>query len=252
MWNAGESLTPKRPHMGAKRRTPLPLGATWIEEEQAFNFAVYAEHAESVTLLLYSADDLVNPILTFQFDFIRNKSGRIWHCRLPLDQMRVLAVTPTRSRDKSFPSFTASIRDKVLLDPYAKSVFFPPEFDRKLAWRRSQRRKGAAGVLTGHAVEFDWSGVVPPRPESETIIYELHVKGFTKNPNSGVHLCVPAHTPAGGKDPVSEGAWDHRRRTDADISARPSRRRLLGLHAFEFLFSACAVCSNPRQRWAAS
>jgi pullulanase/glycogen debranching enzyme len=44
----------------AERRTwaqteglPLPLGATWIPEEQAFNFAVYAEHAETVTLLLY-------------------------------------------------------------------------------------------------------------------------------------------------------------------------------------------------------
>ena len=33
---------------------PLPLGATWIQEEQAFNFAVCAEHAESVKLLLYS------------------------------------------------------------------------------------------------------------------------------------------------------------------------------------------------------
>jgi len=43
--------------------TPLPLGATWIEEEQAFNFAVYAERAESVTLLLYSRTDLAKPIL---------------------------------------------------------------------------------------------------------------------------------------------------------------------------------------------
>src|SRR6185369_7713406 len=34
--------------------SPLPLGVTWIEEEQAFNFAVHAEHAESVTLLLYA------------------------------------------------------------------------------------------------------------------------------------------------------------------------------------------------------
>ena len=66
---------------------PLPLGATWIEGEQAFNFSVYAEHAESVTLLLYSADDLANPMLRFHFDLLRNKSGRIWHCRLPLNEM---------------------------------------------------------------------------------------------------------------------------------------------------------------------
>ena len=43
--------------------------------------AEHAERAESVTLLLYSASDLVNPLLTFRFDFLRNKSGRIWHCR---------------------------------------------------------------------------------------------------------------------------------------------------------------------------
>ena len=60
---------------------PLPLGIKWIEEEQAFNFAVHSEHAESVTLLLYAAADLVNPVATFRFDFLHNKSGRIWHCR---------------------------------------------------------------------------------------------------------------------------------------------------------------------------
>ncbi|MGA7893235.1 MAG: hypothetical protein WCA49_08430, partial [Candidatus Sulfotelmatobacter sp.] len=77
-----------------KRRTwahteglPLPLGVTWIEEDQAFNFAVCAEHAESVNLFLYSPADLTKPVLTFQFDPIRNKSGRIWHCRIPLDQL---------------------------------------------------------------------------------------------------------------------------------------------------------------------
>jgi Carbohydrate-binding module 48 (Isoamylase N-terminal domain) len=55
----------------------LPLGVKWIEEKQAFNFAVHSEHAESVTLLLYSADP-VKPVLTFRFDFLHNESGRIW------------------------------------------------------------------------------------------------------------------------------------------------------------------------------
>ena len=45
--------------------SPLPLGVTWIEGEQAFNFAVHAEHAESVTLLLYAATDLVDPLLAY-------------------------------------------------------------------------------------------------------------------------------------------------------------------------------------------
>lgn len=60
--------------------SPLPLGATWIEAEQAFNFAVHAEHAESITLLLYAPSDLVNPLFAYRFDFLLHKSGRIWHC----------------------------------------------------------------------------------------------------------------------------------------------------------------------------
>jgi len=48
---------------------------------------VCVEHAESVKLFLYSPPDLAKPVLTFQFDPVRNKSGRIWHYRIPLDQM---------------------------------------------------------------------------------------------------------------------------------------------------------------------
>jgi isoamylase len=68
--------------------SPLPLGVTWIEAEQAFNFAIHSEHAESVTLLLYASTDLVNPLLTYRFDYLLNKSGRIWHCRIPAIELR--------------------------------------------------------------------------------------------------------------------------------------------------------------------
>ena len=167
---------------------PLPLGASWIEEEQAFNFALCAEHAESVTLLLYSPGDLANPILTFHFDSLRNKSGRIWHCRIPLNQMgdaRYYAYSVSGQAVAGLYSFD---HEKVLLDPYAKGVFFPPAFDRKLASRPgSNAGKAPLGVLPVHCWEFDWGEDVSPRPESEAIVYELHVKGFTRNPNSGVH-----------------------------------------------------------------
>jgi pullulanase/glycogen debranching enzyme len=46
----------KCPTWAQTEGTTLPLGATWTEEGRAFNFAVHAEHAASVTLLLYSAD----------------------------------------------------------------------------------------------------------------------------------------------------------------------------------------------------
>ena len=146
-----------------KRRTwaqtegsPLPLGATWIAEEQTFNFAVYAEHAESVTLLLYSAYDLANPILRFQFDFVRNKSGRIWHCRLPLNEMRGARYYAYEVSGQVVSELHTFDPDKVLLDPYANCVFFPPDFDRKLAIAPGPNAgKAPLGVLTGHRVTFE-------------------------------------------------------------------------------------------------
>jgi isoamylase len=167
---------------------PLPLGATWIEDEQALNFAVYAEHAESVNLLLYSPSDLANPILTFRFDSLCNKSGRIWHCRIPLNQMRDARYYAYSVSGQVVSGLHGVDPDKVLVDPYAKGVFFPPRFDRKEAiGPGTNAGKAPLGTLPGYRITFDWSGDVSPRPESDAIIYELHIKGFTKNPNSGVH-----------------------------------------------------------------
>ena len=167
---------------------PLPLGVTWIHEDQAYNFAVYAEHADHVTLLLYSPSDLAIPAIEFHFDPVRNKSGRIWHCRIPHQQAldcRYYAYSVSGHASTGLNGFDP---EKILLDPYAKTVFFPPAFDRKRAMKPGPNAGQAPlGVLPGKQVAFDWSGDVPPRPESDAIVYELHVKGFTRNPNSGVH-----------------------------------------------------------------
>src|SRR5208282_4381045 len=76
--------------------------------------------------------------------------------------------------------------DKILLDPYAKSAFFPPTFDRAAASHPgSNAGKAPLGLLAGAGEVFNWSGDRRPRHQSDTIIYELHVRGFTINPNSG-------------------------------------------------------------------
>ena len=54
--------------------TPFPLGVTWVEEEHAYNFALYSKHAWDVTLLLYGEDDLVTPLLRCNLSPLRNKS----------------------------------------------------------------------------------------------------------------------------------------------------------------------------------
>ena len=57
--------------------SPTPLGATWIAAEQAYNFALYSKYATRVTLLLYQPGDLVNPVRTYDFHYLENKTGRV-------------------------------------------------------------------------------------------------------------------------------------------------------------------------------
>lgn len=169
---------------------PFPLGSTRIEEEDAYNFALYSKHAQSVTLLLYTERDIVNPVFEYPFDYLKNKTGRVWHCRIPFAAMRGASYYayrvdgPTPHGRFEWHWFD---RDKILLDPYAKSVFFPPAFDRLAAVRPgSNAGKAPLGVLNGDSERFDWQGDRRPRHEADTVIYELHVGGFTRNPNSGV------------------------------------------------------------------
>ena len=181
-------LARSRPTWAQAEGSPLPLGVSWIHKEQAFNFAVHAEGAESVTLLLYSARDLANPLLTYSFDFLRNKSGRVWHCRIPMNKLGeacYYAYSVSGQRVSQLDSFDPQ---KVLLDPYAKCIFFPPGFSRELATREgSNAGRAPLGVLTGHREQFDWTGDRSAHHDSDAIIYELHVKGFTKHPSSGIH-----------------------------------------------------------------
>jgi isoamylase len=166
---------------------PLPDGAVWIESDQAFNFAIHSERAESVALLFYSARDLVNPVFTFRFDFLRNKSGPVWHCRIPaadLGDARYYAYSVSGPIGVPFHAFDPQ---KILLDPYAKCIFFPPGFDRALATREgSNAGRAPLGSIAAHRASFDWESDLLQHHESDAIIYELHVRGFTRNPNSGV------------------------------------------------------------------
>jgi isoamylase len=181
----------KRPTWAQAEGNPLPLGVTWIEEEQAFNFAIHAAHAESVTLLLFSGTDLVNPVLSFRFDFLRNKSGRIWHCRIPITKISEARYYAYSVSGQSVPQLHSFDPQKILLDPYAKCISFPTDFDRALAMREGANAgRAPLGALTAHRTTFDWAGDRSPQHQSDAIIYELHVRGFTKNSNSGVD---PSH-----------------------------------------------------------
>ena len=174
-----------------KEGSPSPLGPTWIPEEKAYNFAIYSKYAISVKLLLYHPNDVVTPVHTYDFHHFRNKTGRIWHARIPrigMGHARYYAYSidgPPASEDRfERHAFDAT---KILLDPYAKSVFFPPTFDRIAAIGPGNNAgKAPLGLLCEEDAFFEWAQDSRPRYDSDLIIYEMHIRGFTMNPNSAV------------------------------------------------------------------
>ena len=167
---------------------PQPLGATWIAGAQAYNFALYSMAAASVTLRLYAEADLVTPVQTVTLDFLRHKSGPVWHAQVPAD-LAPSAKYYAYSVDGPTGPGTGGRFDpsKTLLDPYARAVFFPPGFLRAAAQAPGANAGQAPlGVLPAPDAPFDWGDDPRPRHTSDTVVYEMHVKGFTNNPNSGV------------------------------------------------------------------
>ena len=116
--------------------SPFPLGVTWIAEEQAYNFALYSKHADRVTLLLYKDEDVIHPAFTYRFEHLKNKTGRVWHCRIPKQathEARYYAYMVDGPEPNGRYEWHHFDPQKVLLDPYARAVFFPPSFDRQAA-----------------------------------------------------------------------------------------------------------------------
>ena len=169
--------------------SPLPMGATWLEDEQAWNFALYSKHAEHVVLLLYGADDAVNPLFACDLDYLHHKSGRVWHCRLPaevLERAAYYAYRVTGPAPEDHSEWHAFDAEKVLLDPYAKAVFLPAAFDRRAAIDSGDNTgKAPLGILLSEAAEPVLTSH-RPRHESDAVVYELHVRGFTFSPTSGL------------------------------------------------------------------
>ncbi|MCH2448520.1 MAG: isoamylase [Gracilimonas sp.] len=168
--------------------TPYPLGVTSIDGDHACNFALYSETATGVTLLLYAKDDTKTPCYKYSFDLAINKTAHIWHCRVPHTIMQKAACYAYRIEGPDEPASGKRFDpDKILLDPYAEAVYFPPDFDRKAAQKKgSNAGKAPLGVIHTHAPAFDWEETVKPKHTHDTIIYELHVHGFTRHTSSGI------------------------------------------------------------------
>ena len=167
----------------------MPLGAHWVEEEQAYNFSIYSQHARAVALLFYDEHDQTTPCFEFALDPLVHRTTQVWHCRLPVEMLRdarYYAYQMDGPRAVESKWRHAYDPDKVLLDPYARRVFFPPGFDREAArGPGSNAGKAPLGVLADDP-PFDWGDDRRPRHRGDLIIYEMHVRGFTRSETSGV------------------------------------------------------------------
>jgi glycogen operon protein len=149
------------------------------------NFSLYSHSAESVELLLF-ADGSSEPGVALALDGQQHRTDNYWHVHVPdvgAGQRYGYRVSgPSRPRDGL--RFDAT---KVLLDPYAKAVI-DDDYDRVQACAPSLMNEGASmlGVVVD-PLAYDWQGDTPlRRPMQGGAIYEMHIRGFTNHPSSGV------------------------------------------------------------------
>ncbi|MFT3698676.1 MAG: alpha-amylase family glycosyl hydrolase [Kofleriaceae bacterium] len=163
---------------------PYPLGVTYCARDRSYNFALYSKHATEVRLLLFD-NRIDRPACELALDPLRNKSGRIWHCRVPATQVEACRYYAYRVEGPDAnPPFDlhAFHDDKLLVDPYARSIHLPSTFSRAAAiGPGSNLGRAALGELTRRRFAAPRER---PHHDGDAVIYELHVRMFTNDPSS--------------------------------------------------------------------
>lgn len=160
------------------------MGASF--QKGGVNFSIYSKHATAVELLLFSESEDSRPVRTIGLDPIDNKTFHYWHCFVPdvsNGQIYGYRVYGPDAAEQGL-RFDSS---KLLLDPYSRAVANASNYSRRDACGSGDNSVSSLKSVVVDNSQFDWSDDMPPRtPYAESVIYELHVGGFTKHPNSGV------------------------------------------------------------------
>jgi isoamylase len=161
-----------------------PLGAT--VGHGGTNFSLFSRSATNVTLLFFDREDDDKPAREVQIDPATNRTYPYWHVFVPgvgpgqIYGYRVEGPSPPASGLR----FDSA---KVLLDPYGKTVVVPKNYNREAAQREGDNAATAMKSVVVDPGAYDWEGDIPlNRPSARTIIYEMHVRGFTRHPSSGL------------------------------------------------------------------
>ena len=177
------ALEPAVQHVETLGRS-APLGAD--VSPQGVNFSVYSRSASGIELVFFDREDQALPARVLPLDPVANRTGPYWHAFVP--GIKPGQLYGYRVRGRFDPA--SGLRfdgDKVLLDPYGRGVVVPKNYSRETASHKGDNAAMSmkSVVIDSHA--YDWEGDSPLcRPASRTIIYEMHVRGFTRHPNSGL------------------------------------------------------------------
>ena len=162
----------------------FPLGATVVEG--GVNFCVFSRKASAVELLLFDGECDAEPARVIRLDAPRHRTYHYWHAFVP--GLRAGQVYAYRAVGPVDPARGLRFDPaKVLLDPYGRAVVVPDGYDRLAASRPGENTKVAMRSVVVDPDAYDWEGDAPlRRPFATTVIYEMHVAGFTRHPSSGV------------------------------------------------------------------
>jgi isoamylase len=111
----------------------------------------------------------------------------VWHCRLRASAASTARYYAYRVSGPNEPGEGHRFDDqKILVDPYARSLHFPQHFSREVTQLPgSNAGRALLGVLLGEST-LATAMHLPPVHTSDLVIYELHVRAFTARTNSGV------------------------------------------------------------------
>ncbi len=165
---------------GLEEGSSSPVGAT--PSPSGVNFSVFSRHATGVQLLLFDRIDDARPARTVRLDPSANRTYHYWHVFVPdagpgqLYGYRVDGPFDPSSGMRFDPA-------KVLLDPYSRGVMVPVTYCRDAARRPGDNTGTAMKSVVVDVSGYDWEGDAPlRRASSRTIVYEMHVRGFTRHP----------------------------------------------------------------------
>ena len=172
--------------MSSAKRTGrnFSLGAT-IDDSGA-NFSLFSRSASGLELLLFDSEDDTQPERAISFDPVTDRTYYYWHKFVP--EVEPGQIYGYRAKGPSDPSSGMRFDPaKILLDPYGRAVVVPKNYCRDCAGKEGDNAATAMKSVVVDPRAYDWEGDEPlHRPWSRTIIYEMHVRGFTRHPSSEV------------------------------------------------------------------